>query len=173
MKKQIVTILLLAGAMLTVTSCHTSSSPVPSSTTTSSFSVTFQGSTNNFTTGVATALQGDYSTGNPSILTFNTGNTTSIILLVQLYSSTAINALGVYKVSGRFSLNSTFSGGTATIADYSQGGTSYSIDANDTTSAATVTISNGTECKGTFNLRLNNGSGTYSTAAGTFDYIKP
>ncbi len=163
--------LIIAVSLLSIfNSCTSGGSGSGTSVTpASSFSITFRGHTYTSTTPVATTAGG--SSG--WMLSFNGGTLTTVVLIFQGWNYFNLTSgIGTYKLGG-ISNGIHYSANPCTLSDYASGGAAYRADATDTTSQAIVTISNGTECKGTFTVNLNDGAGNYYPATGSFDYIKP
>lgn len=176
MKKQILTI--LAGTLLGISSCTTSGSGSGTSVTptapASAFSVTFQGNT--YTSSVATATTSQWGTqGGTSMgwVSYVTGGSTKNVSIQfqDFVGFSILSGLGSYYANTHIpGTTSMYVGGKCTLVDFNHGNAGYTTDDNDSTSIVNVTVANSSECKGTFTVRLNNGTGAYSTATGSFDY---
>jgi len=165
--------LIIAISLLTITACtksSTSSSPSGTGTGTSTCSVTFQGTTYNLTTVLATTTEANtVGAVNGWECYLSSSSSTSLTILFTGFNYNIVNGLGTYKISGKTN-GVNFSSGQFTLVNHNAGNATFLADATDTISTATVTISNSTECKGTFSVSLNDGTGHYYPATGSFDY---
>jgi hypothetical protein len=173
MKKLTISVCLL----ITFNSCTTGSGSGTGSTSvtpTSTLSITFQGST--YTSSVVTATTSQWGTqGGTSMgwVSFVSGGSTqNVSIQFQDFVGFSISSgIGSYYANTHIpGITSMYTGGKCTLVDFNHGNAGYTTDDNDSASAVTITVANSTECKGTFTARLNNGTGTYSTATGSFDY---
>jgi len=189
MKKPLLTI----ASMIFLSSCSThsgsGSTTVTPSGTTSTFNITIAGHTYNLTENtsvipVTTSIIA--TTADAENVTYGTGNSypnTIFQSYIQSLNSNQIlfsalgikpdlsTAIGTYRV-GVYP-DPAVSGGYISfyspvqIRDYGDGGKLYT--SADTTSSITISISNGSEVKGTFSLSLYY-NGSYYPATGDFDY---
>ena len=180
--RRIIAVSLLAA----LSSCHTSSSSsttVTPTTPTSTFNITVNGHSYH--------LSGNMSSNPPiSVTATTTGSGTayslaisatdlnhSISASISAYKTDLSSALGTY-YEGYDSSASGIThpggqiGGYMTIIDYGDGGKAYTNQQGvyaGQISTVDVTVSNGSEVKGTFSLKLNY-NGTISNITGDFDY---
>ena len=167
MKKSI--LLLIAGAMLAMTSCHTSgtgSTSVTPTTPTSTFNITINGhsyhltnSSNIYTSIVGTTLATDIYKAKIMVTDVHSGS-----FVIGGIKPDLSSALGTYSCDS--AIEKTY--GLTSIRDDGDGGKIYSSLCPGI-STVTVTVSNGTELKGTFSLNLSY-NGTVYPITGDFDY---
>jgi hypothetical protein len=161
--------LIIAVCLLTVTACTKKSSSSSSAPTgaASTFNITFNGKTYHESTAtVITNVIAVTTTTNtlsvPPRFICELAVITKNIKCTPIADKADIStAIGTYKVSGGWVAPINF-------IDYGDGGKQYS---NDTNSTITVTMSTGSEIKGTFNFILHYNGGNYP-ATGDFDYKK-
>lgn len=167
MKKQILSLALLACSAFV--SCHTSSSSstsVTPATPTSTFNITVNGhsyhlSGNSYSNPILSLQAQTLATSNYAVqITWNDGahKTSGSI---NAYKADMSSAIGTYT-------NDSMSLAQVGVFDYGDGGKFYS-NAGPGTSTVTITTSNSSEVKGTFNLNLTY-SGAQYNITGDFDY---
>ncbi len=165
MKNQLVTLLVLAT--IAINGCHTSSSSTTVTPTTpvSTFNITINGHSYHLSSNAnsnppivvrATTL----SVAGEFMLSFGGTNTNQVGTSFTGLKSDLSSPLGTYIVDS--------SHGSNEVEDYGDGSKIY-IGNHSSGGTATVTICNGTECKGTFNVNLSYNNITYPVT-GDFDY---
>ena len=166
MKKPIIVICLVSALSCTKKS-STTSTPSPTAVSASTFNITFNGRTYNITQGIAAITSSPTGTSPDWGVLVGAGDTHIRCNISGVKSGSPATALGIYKSGNATGLPTT----TLDLTDYDNGGKRYtsSVDGHDTTSQITVSISNATECKGTFSVILSY-NGNYYPATGDFDY---
>lgn len=185
-------------AILTVSSCSpgggtTTPPPVTPPAPVSTFNITFNGHTYNLTSSTtvpvtsvtaSTSTPGqafgipDYCTGHFVYADFKAAiiaSNSQINAIIGGNKMGASSAIGTYRsgsyndASGDCTKDRIYGG--LQVIDMGDGGKVYTSDQSgkDTTGTITVTVSNATECKGTFSVILSY-SGNYYPATGDFDY---
>jgi hypothetical protein len=170
MKK--LSIIVVSLLTLTLYSCggndNNNVTPTSPTSSNSNLSITFQGNT--YTSSIVTT---ETIGPNPWFVTMSGGDSKTVSISFNDFSSfSATYGVGTYHANTHIpgTVASMQEGGQCTLVNYNQGNAGYSTDDADTTSYVTVTIANSSECKGTFNIRLNDGNGNYYPTTGEFDY---
>ena len=170
--------IIAAGLLLTISSCTTSGSGSGTSVTpatSSTFNITYNGKTYHLTSTttapitVVTAMTNSSSATGTTFWTASAGASNNHIQcsIGGGKFTDLSNATGVYK--GGCGGGTTYS--ALNLTDLDDGNKRYETDCtgHDTTSTLTITTSNATEVKGTFNVILTY-NGNYYPATGDFDY---
>ena len=168
--------LLLAGAaMFAISSCSTGGStvtPVTPTTPVSTFNITFNSKTYNLissSTKPVTIVAQTINQSNGFGVVVSAGDLTKVSFKSVGHMYNLASAIGNYTTGyGVSTTPSYFTGSYIDIVDFGDGGKDYS-GTMDSTSTINISVSNGTEVKGTFNINLLYNGTTYP-ATGDFDY---
>ena len=153
--------------MLANNSCTKKSSS--GSNATSTFNINFNGKTINVTSISSTIVAATNTSELPGYFSVMIAATDNSKIDATIAWGNKVNlstAIGTYKLYGIGALSPT---NITSITDISDGGKVYSSYQDSTSSSITVTASNSTEVKGTFNLLLTYNGVNYP-ATGDFDY---
>lgn len=177
MKKRIQSIAL--SLLVALSSCHTSSSSstsVTPATPTSTFNITYNGKTYHLTSSAPgtvpatvisaiTASSSSPAQWGATLVAQNSHIQCSFMAEKVTNLSTAIGTYNEVGCGGGVTHS------TLNLTDMDDGNKRYETDCtgHDTTGSITITVSNSSECKGTFSLTLSY-NGNYYPATGDFDY---
>ncbi|PQJ09378.1 hypothetical protein CJD36_019210 [Flavipsychrobacter stenotrophus] len=169
MKKITIAVCLLS----TLYSCHPSgSTTVTPSVTTSTCNITFNGKTYNVSvTGTVpgnTITANTQNLNNVFVFGLRSLDLNKVDVTISAHKYDISTALGTYITGYSISNTPILVGCYITVTDYGDGGKVYS-GTSDSLSTVNVSLSNGSEVKGTFNVNLLYNGATYP-ATGDFDY---